>query len=286
MCLAPGHSRRMKNTPSNLLVLIAGLAFCALAPAKAQVLMFDFGSTTVAGSDQSNSPYHTVNPSFTGTSWNKVTTGGGFNQGLGSLLYADGTAATGVLAYRGTGATTIDFQGNMGGDSTGGADGTVGGTILAGTSVGRDGLYSSNNTKVGLRVQGLAIGTYDVYVVGWLTSVNDPRDFWAESTLSGQTGGSRNWTIGATAQSVTNSITLDTSAWTQGANYVKFTVTTTASLPAISIASGVGAAIGGQPRAMLNAIQIVAVPEPSAAVIIMSSGLCMLILRRQRAVRA
>lgn len=59
----------MKNLFPNLriFVVICGTLLSGAVPAKAQVLMFDFGPTTVTGADQENSPYHTVNESFTDT---------------------------------------------------------------------------------------------------------------------------------------------------------------------------------------------------------------------------
>jgi hypothetical protein len=268
----------MKLLPS----LLVGAICALLAPASHgdSVLMFDFGPTPVPEASGTNSPYHTVNPSFTDKVWNMIEQGGGFGTGLTGFSYSDGTAADGVLLYRGSGSTTsVDWQAQIWNSLVGGGTG-----ILADDSVGRDAIYGPavTNAVVGVKIQGLTIGqAYDVYVVGWNTAGNDPRSFYIGLTVTGQTGSARNMSLdGFVSASATNDLTTNVTSWVQGENYVKFTITPTEETPAVAILSGVGS--GG--RAYLNAIQIVAVPEPGACMLLLVSVAAL--LKRKRPARA
>jgi hypothetical protein len=278
---AKRHAMGVKFHP---LIVSCIFAFAA-GSLSASTLMFDFGPTVPDSTeDLTNSPYHTVNGDFKDTSWNIIGTGGGSPGG--THVYSDGTAATGITLYRGTLVTddtdvnfgNINWQGSIGNSLTGGGTG-----ILSGSSVGRDGIYGPlvTDAMVGVKVQGLALGTYDVYVVGWNTAGSDPRSFYIGLTVNGNTvpdGGRYMDPTGFASASVTNDIALNITNWVQGENYAKFTITTTEETPAIAILSGVGTGS----RAYLNAIQIVAVPEPGAAVLFLLSGASVLVLRRKR----
>lgn len=157
-----------------LFVLGLGLA----ATAQAQVLMLDFGPTTTTAT--TNSPYHTANTSFTGTTWNTVGTA----DVASGLLFATGSAATGVSLNLGaaSGSTTLNLSSTPTGSSTLGS--TVNTGVYAGTSVGTDAIFTGNNgtsTSVGLQIAGLSAGTYDVYISA-ATPASRPRAATARSS--------------------------------------------------------------------------------------------------------
>lgn len=269
------------------------LFVCAATAASAQVLMLDFGATATATS--TNSPYHAANGTFTGSSWNQVV-----NSDATSLVFADGTAATGITVDVGasTSAGTlsvISLTKNPSGSSA------LGGTINTGVYgdglVGRDGIFDTtsntggtNRGSVGIQVTGLAAGTYDIYVSGRNTSLS--------------TGGTRQETItayvGVSAVGTSfdftgydfgvnsfSDLTSFTSAWVQGENYTKLSVTISSG-QAINIAtSGAGSTGGGatiDQRGFLNSVQIVAapIPEPSASALLAGMVVMLVVLPARR----
>src|SRR5690606_7385855 len=116
-------------------LFLAGLLF--LAPVRADIIMLDFGSTTVGTNSTLNSPYHTVNGSFTNTAWNKVQAS---DIAAGSLVWSDGTTATGVSLNLGgsSDATTLNLASTPTSSPLGGAVNTG---VYTNTSVGRDGIF-------------------------------------------------------------------------------------------------------------------------------------------------
>jgi len=139
-----------------------------LNSAQAASLMLDFGPTTIAGSDGTNSPAHSLGFVPLGeTSWNKITVDNS------SLVYSDGSTATGVAVVLGrsdAGVTdTINFNNKL--INITGLTGTGFGLnsgVYAGTSVLRDGIFATGTSAVatnalGLRVDGLPAGEYTVY---------------------------------------------------------------------------------------------------------------------------
>lgn len=267
----------MKTIFRFLTLAAAALFSCAVSPA--QVLMLDFGPTQVAGADQSNSPYHTVTPSFTGTVWNQIQ-----NTDVGSgLSYADGTAATGVSLN--IGATTNGDSTTVGLSNTPSVNNPLGGStntgIYAGTSVGTDGISTSSSGHkrfVGFQLGGLAAGTYDIYLTSRNTSTNSSYDQIAYVGTSSTSGD-----FNAISLSLTGSLSYAGGSdailnWQQNENYLKFTVTLGAS-QYLNLA-----VVGGtdnEKRGFLNSVQIVAVPEPSALLLLGLTGAC-LALRRRR----
>lgn len=216
----------MKNLFPNLriFVVICGTLLSGAVPAKAQVLMFDFGPTTVTGADQENSPYHTVNESFTGTNWNKIQTAD-----VSSLIWSDGTSATGVSLNLGATTTFNTTILGLGNTPTQNALGNASNTdVYAGTSVGTDGIYygGTNGTRyVGFQLGGLAAGTYDVYVTSRNTNSNNAYD---QNLYLGTSETSGDFNVVALAFSDVLSYTNSSDAtaeWVQGENYSKFSVT-------------------------------------------------------------
>ena len=68
--------------------ILALLFAAAASAASAQVLMLDFGPTAASGGDLTNSPYHTANTGFSGTTWNTV----GVVDVSSGLLFSNTTA--------------------------------------------------------------------------------------------------------------------------------------------------------------------------------------------------
>lgn len=145
--------------------LIPGILASLVLPGAlaAQVLMFDFGPTTTSGASLTNSPYHTAAPGFTDTTWNKVQT-----PDLASgLLFADGTAATGVGINVGASVNTSTLMTiGLGETPSGNTQLATGTGIYAGTSVGTDAIFEKSNStgtnvgSVGVQITGLVAGTY------------------------------------------------------------------------------------------------------------------------------
>jgi len=288
-----------------LLALGLGLA----ATAHAQVLMLDFGpNTTSAGT---NSPYHTVNTSFTDTGWNVINSG---SVTTGSLTYSNGSTATGVSLTFGTAtgstnvspATTLTVPSSSLTFSALGSQANTG--IYGSNSVGTDGVFISGGAattfaSVGLQIGGLAAGTYDIYITSRNTSSSAA---YRENVYAGTSASSGSFTY-ATSSSGTNGSavgaaasgyslatvayngTNSSSAWVQATsgnlfgNYTKLSVTLTSGDFLNIAATGQF----NELRGFLNSVEIVntsaAIPEPSTCVLL--GGVAALVLtfvRRRR----
>lgn len=271
--------------PAFLTPLIAVAAGLSLAAgAHSQVLMLDFGPTTTTATG--NSPYHAATPGFTGTSWNKVQT-----SDLGSgLVFADGSAASGVSVNVGasTSVTTLDLSGVPSGNSALGS--TVNTGIYAGTSVGTDGIFTGSTnltgTSVGVQIGGLAAGTYDVYIAARNTSRASTSNY-SQAVAVGVSSVSGNFNYSgydSRTLSFTNAASpIATSAWADGSNYLKFSVTLSSD-QFLNLAVHGG---GEDMRGFLNAVQIVAtssaIPEPSSVAVLGGAAvLGVAALRRRR----
>lgn len=257
----------------NLLVPFALMA----ASAQASVLMLDFGPTAV--STPSNSPYHSVNGSA-GTSWNKISTAANDdNQPVldvtSGMLFADGSDATGVSVNLGVATGTIIGLGTQPTRNS-----PLGGThnsgIYATGSVGRDGVFAGTSVPMGVQITGLAAGTYDVYLATRNTSFNG--DYKQISFAGAGTADANYDYTGYGSSTLTFVASAAPSTWVQGESYVKLTVNLAAG-EALNIA--VAGESGGNPdRGIINALQIVSVPEPGYGV--MACGfLVTLAFRRQ-----
>ncbi|EIP98876.1 hypothetical protein OpiT1DRAFT_03352 [Opitutaceae bacterium TAV1] len=258
-------------------LLLAGIV-ALTGTATAATLMFDFGGRTLTEADLTNSPLHAANPTFDDTYWNAPV----YNTaGAQSVRYSDNTAATGVSIYVGRSAgganpwTSITFAGtpsnflSLAGNKTG--------VFTNETSIGRDGIRAQSSTPqteylVAVAITGLAAGTYDLYLVGINVDAAHPMKFWAtEGSLSNTSqplnNNANNFdastfiTAGPQATSSNNV----TDSWSQNSNFVKLSVTLSgeANSYLTIFALGDGSA-GGDPRGILNAIQIVSqIPEPA-----------------------
>lgn len=246
------------------------------AAASAAVLMLDFGPTVATGASLTNSPYHSVNSSFTDTHWNTI----GLANVFSGLVYSGGGAASGVTLTLGSsrGSTLLNFSQLPGNSSALGA--TISTGVFEGTSVGKDGIFTTTtppgNNLVGVKIGGLSAGQYEIYVVGLNTSnalkAQSPSVFFAAATSdvnAFETGG-----LTPSATTLLTSQAIDT--WVEGGSYAKITVTLNAGEFLVLAADGMGT----EDRGFLNAIQIVAIPEPQAVLLCMVGLIALPLLRR------
>jgi len=268
--------------------LITGCVCTLALPSSAQVLMLDFGFTSVDLASQAKSPYHTVNTAFTDGTWNKVEL---TDFSAGSLKWSDNTTATGLSLNLGQNATTtgagiLDLSTQptrslaLGGSITAG--------VYAGNVAGKDGILpdgtSADNRAIGFQIGGLSAGTYDIYLTGRNTNISTAYRMKFYAGASGTSGNFDFSGYSSGLTTYTNGATNQTAAWVAGDNYVKLSVTLTSG-EFLNIASlGVDSA---ELRGFLNSVQIVntsPIPEPASVALI--AGLVALAgvagLRRRR----
>ncbi len=249
--------------------------------AQAQVILLDSspttGQTTTAAANAG--PY----PTSSGSTWN-----GGLSAWSTALTYSDGTPIPGtVRVYTDaldnvTGGARYSFGATassaVAGSATNGSTGVFG-TLAGGSNPYKDAAFGGVASNagyggVGMRVTGLAFGTYQVYVsAGYIGTTNNgtrpgeanPATFniwafsgagtgFADTTLT--TG-----TFGTPGEVLENSTT---ASWSQGNNFALLTVTLDASNPALYLISENANPASPETRGWLNAVQIVAVPESSS----------------------
>jgi hypothetical protein len=149
-----------------IMILSAGILGIGVS-SNASLLMLDFGPNTVTGAALTNSPY--VGSSGE-TTWNKVQ----LANITSGLLYADGTAASGISIKLGRSSSTAGNQHNFVYAAPGSSlllgGGTFDGVYFGTNSVGRDGITYGTppvTNLVGASIVGLAAGTYEVYTIGF-----------------------------------------------------------------------------------------------------------------------
>lgn len=232
-----------------LIVMATGASFAQAG----EVLMVDFGSTTVTGSDQTNSPYHSVNGAFAETSWNNVTA-----DLMSRVVWSDGTAATGVTIDVGDSAkfgdTTLVLDSAV---STSALGSQLNANIYDGTSVGKDAIFASftGTRHVGCQISGLSAGTYDVYLTGRNTNSSQPGQ---QTLMAGTSSAPGDFDFSGYSSQMLSYKGLTAPTTWNGECYVKFTVTLGSGeyLNVASVGSGI------EKRGFLNSVQIVAVPQP------------------------
>lgn len=266
----------------------------ALHASAQPVLMLDFGPTAVSGTstvggnsvnNTVNSPYHTVNSGFTDSIWNQVNTSD-VNSGL---KYSDNSDATGVTVNLGaaTATTTIDLAGAVTSSPlTSNGSATTTGVYGAG-SVGKDATFTTGtNTRVGVQIGGLAAGSYDIYVIARNTNLGSASTASNQQTVYVGAGSAGNFdysSLSSASLTYGTNASVFTSAWIQGENYVKLSVTLSA-LDVLNVAvAGTPLSGGSETRGFLNAVQVVAVPEPASfAALAGLAGLALVGTRRRR----
>lgn len=217
-------------------------------------LLLDFGPAMVAtANDQINSPGHAVGGlSAVQTHWNTGVTA----DKAGGLVYSDGTAATGVSIDLGrsvVGGDTIDFTDN-GFISTNALGGSQSSGIYGGNSPVKDGFYGGlggNAIAVGLRVNGLAAGTYTVFFAARNTSTQNASPERVYAT-NGPSASTYRFTNSASVLQ-TNSSPAVTSSFVAGDNCGSMAVTLREGDSLYLAAAGTGAEV----RGFLNSVEIV-----------------------------
>jgi len=242
------------------------LAIALFTPsgARGKALLLDFGPTVTQAAYATNDPAHWVGavpPSE--ISWNTTTAD------TSSLVYSDGSAATGVSLDLGrtttAGSDIINFNDN---GFTSSALGTqVNGGVYAGTSPVKDGIFGgsggANNLALGVRVNGLPAGTYTLYVHGRNsnTVVPTPLRFYATNGPSADT---YSFTTNDVNAFLSNTSPAITNGFVEGNNFGVLTVTVAAGESLYIASEGTAAA---EMRGFMNAIGIYfGVPELPAKI--------------------
>lgn len=291
----------MSKIPSIAIAILAlngGSAFAAN-------LMLDFGPTAVADPYLTLSPGHRTGVIADGQrSWNTISSA--TPPGPNSLFYADGTVATGVvlgLGQESTGGSNIisfstaisrtDLAGTGGGTSgqknlTGAGSIYGDDTTAANTAVGRDGFLgggvaTSTGAAIGMSLSGLAAGQYQVLVMSRNTNSNLASAPTKIYTGVGAASGNFDFNaLTATIQSnvgYASSVENPYSTFINGENYVAINFTIAEGQTFFLAADGGNDA--AERRGFLNMVQIVAVPEPGAC-ILLSGSLLLFGCRRRR----
>ena len=252
----------MNNAKKLLLTVVAAIGFC-MSPLHAEFipLLLDFGPTTPSGGNLTNSPYHTVS-SETYSTWNILGTADS-----SSLNWGDGTAATGVAIDlgRSNNNTLINFADQPGSSNTLGLQTNTG--VFSGNSVGKDGIFHGSggqNNVIGLKVTGLALGTYDVFVVGINTNIEQ-----ANTTIRMDMGALATGNVGTLDIAALSTVTVGNTvaaSWQEGGNYGRFRVSLTADNPVLTLFTVATDEVQG--RGFLNAVQVVAIPEPGTLMLV------------------
>ena len=274
------------------------IMFGIMAPStEAASLLLDFGTGTPSGgtsgvatlADAEKSPGYSAHVGETTYNYGNSSTSS-------SLLYGDGSPATGVtvtIAAESTiGNNVINFASGPALNYTGvtGTGVTVPGSAYAGNSparqaVFRNGSTGSNNSAMGTAISGLSAGTYSIYMVGRNTNsgANDaPANFFL-SVIGGGTpasfifDGAGN-TTQLTASASHTVASLNGAAFESGVTHVEFLNVTIAEGETLLLATE---GTGADPRGFINSLEIVAVPEPSMALLPLAS-IGLIAMRRRR----
>jgi hypothetical protein len=288
----------MIKTPSFVFVILAlsgGSAFAAN-------LMLDFGATAVADPYLTLSPGHRSGAISSGeTSWNTISSA----TPPASLLYADGTAATGVvlgLGQESTGSNNIiSFSTSITNTALAGSGGgtanqtkllianSIYGNDTSSTAAGRDGFFggggsTSDGAAIGMSLSGLAAGDYQVLVMSRNTNSNATSNPTKIYTSVGAASGS--FDFGALSATTQSNVGYSTAVYTNqyenfvnGENYVAVSFTITEGQTLFLAVDGANDAT--ERRGFLNMVQIVQVPEPTACVLFSGAWLLFGFRRRR-----
>ncbi len=253
-------------------------------------MLLDFGPVFPEGDELLSSPAHQVGALGPEDShWNVI---GRSNDTIGTesdLVYSNGAAATGVSLTYGRsaiGGKVLAFDGSNGTISSSNALGVAFSQgQYAGNVPGKDGLFSGTSAQdisIGVRIDGLSAGSYELYLVGRNTNTSQQRtmDVFVSildaSTLAYDFSDAQSKTILNEGQAGPDS------EWSEGATYVSWLVDLSEG-DSIFIAFD-GRDGGNDTRGFMNAIQIVPVPEPSTVALLggLASFAAAVLVRRRR----
>lgn len=275
----------------NLLLTIGAMGLMAV-PSYAASLLIDFGTGggngVATGADAQKSPGYLSHLGETSYNYGNAVT-------LSSLVYGDGSAATGItvkLAAESTiGNNTINFATGPNIDFSGvsGSAVTDVNSVYSGNSPAKQGAFrissnGSNNSAMGVSITGLAAGTYNIFMTGRNTNAGanaTPSDFFLSTVDGGMPNtylfaGTGN-TTQQTASATHTAASLNGTSFTAGVTHVEFTVTLTENQTLLLATEGTGSDL----RGFINSLEIVQVPEPSAALLSFGT-LGLLAFRRRR----
>jgi PEP-CTERM putative exosortase interaction domain len=292
-----------------LLTLPAVLALSA-AFASAQTLMLDFGPNAITAGAETTSPGHAVGTiPLADTAWNHITT----SAPVSTLKFANGTNATGVSLTMGqeatggsniinysTAITNLALQGNTSaatGKQNLRGPGSIYGDIQnasaenAVNTAGRDGFFgggasTSDGAAIGLRIDGLAVGNYVVYVMARNTNVTSSA---ANSMNIYSFVGAFSGTFDFNSLDPVTEVNTNYASAGYAGQYTVFTAGENYVAINVSIGEGQslflaidGAILDIERRGFLNMVQVVAVPEPAELSMLVAAGLGLLVLVRRR----
>ena len=242
------------NSPRFLIGCLLGLMLMTPTAARAATLLLDFGPTVTLAADATKSPAHAVGAvPATEISWNTIAAD------TNTLYYANGGAATGVsldLGRSTAGSDIITFSDN--GFSVSALGGSINTGVYAGTSPVRDGIFGGSpgtaNLALGMRVNGLAAGTYTIYVHGRNTSAGGitSERFYATNGASTAT---YNFSVNDATVLLTNSTPAVTSGFVERDNFGVLTVTLASGESLYVAAEGT---IAAELRGFFNTVEIYA----------------------------
>ena len=253
---------------TRLVCFMATVALLAATTSvQADTIQFDFGAGggglgTYVGNDAPAGTAATV--------WNGVFT----NQTnpTGGLLFADGSAATGVTIETGEGVGAIDWTAPIdrgrNNDALGTGDGTLG---IYDTALTGDWFFGVQNENLGVRVSGLAPGEYDVYSINREPTAPD-RTYDVGIGVANTTD-----FTGLAVTSLTGQDT-NATAFVDGHNFATERVTVTSTSDFITVIIDPT----NERFGTISGLQIVAViPEPSSFAIILGLGVAGLTRRKR-----
>ena len=239
--------------------LIGG--FLLAASSSAATLQIDFSDNTGSYSG-SQSPGHAAGD-VSGTTWNTAV-----GDVASGLLWDDGTAAAGLQVDVGGGppTTTIDWDLNLNESSD---SATI---PFYDTSLMRDWHYTSGNANLGARVNGLDAGIYRVYAL-----IRESNQL--ARTYEAAIGVNVNaWSDAGVVEVTPITDASGATTWTDGQNYASTDVTVSGPSDWVTVVVDPINAQWGT----LEGLQIVAIPEPSSAVLFGLAGLALCGVRRRR----
>jgi hypothetical protein len=276
---------------SQLSTFSLSLLGLSAAPAFAAGVMLDFGPSSIDAAYLTSSPGHATSAIPAGeTSWNGIST----SADRSDLVYSDGASASGVTLNLGqeatagngivsytTAITKLALTGSTGSLLSPTIAGSVYGALGGISGPGRDGIFGSGSagagSAIGLRVDGLTVGSYQVLVMGRNTNTfagGLSMNMFSSAGASSETFDFSSLTGDGIANPVSQA---SLSAFIDGTNYASMDV---------SVAAGESLfiAIDGsatETRSFLNMVQIVSVPEP-ASTTLGALGFLVCALRRRR----